>query len=254
MRPRALSGPFTGHKRFERSHRAMMSPPSGVDVTTDTVRGVDDDGPIVVAWRDLICTRHTAEAVGGVWPFETVDVYAIRQQCDDCLSRIDPHLPPPNVLWQTSSHRDLNPDQRRHLSAVSAAATAVTGILAGSTLDYVDADPNSSLGGTCWWGSNHRATIDYIATLWVGNIATLRYLVEIGLDTPARRLEAAAGSWRDQAHAHKFTAEHHLDLAASRDHAALLVDEHWGTINAVADALVDRHVLRGDDVQAIMRR
>ena len=222
-------------------------------MTTDTVRGVDDK-PNVVSWRELICASHTIEAGGGVWPFDGVDVYRIRQQCDDCQHKIDPHLPPPNVLWQTSSHRDLSPAQRLRRSAVSAAATAVTGILAGATLDYVDADPDSQLDGTCWWGSTHRATIESLAGLWAGGIATLRHLVELGLDTPGARLEAAAGAGRDQARARAFATEHHLDLTASRDHAALLVDEHWGTIIAVADALVDRHVLRGDDVQAIMRQ
>lgn len=196
----------------------------------------------------MLCDAHAGEAGDGVWPFDTVRVFDIRHQCLDCAEQMNPYLPVPPV-FSIQTHPDLTAAQARRLRAVSTAATASADVLAGGTFDYCDIDPPADAG--CIWGSRHKAGDKYIATLWVGGIAALRWLDEAGLATWDHRIGTAAGSLLDQVIMRRDAAAHGLTVGTGRAMAGVFIDQQWEFINEVANFLVAEGVATGAQIAAM---
>jgi hypothetical protein len=191
---------------------------------------------------EITCDSHISYALSehhlplGFTPGERSDCNG----CRDALSRL-------NGAALAFSH--ISKQQRSILNAVHEAGHAVLHILFGHVVNYAmvadDPDASGVIGSVNFdaYTTAYRLAI----TTWAGREAVLLQLDQWDALDDASRVDAAyavRGDW-------EFLTGlglGQLELEPSRVCAGELVAEHWPAVERVADALLARGRLTGDDI------
>lgn len=157
----------------------------------------------------------------------------------------------------------LTDAQRDEMRAVHESAHAVTGLAAGACVHHAQISTtadlrNEDLPATGRTGGytpacNITDGLGFLVFLGAGERAENRWLCEQGLWTPARAVGVELGAYGDRRHV--LDLNPHLGFeGGSEDYSVVhhfadqSVSEHWSAITAVAQVLVTRLFLTGDEI------
>ncbi|GLW73751.1 hypothetical protein Kpho02_60490 [Kitasatospora phosalacinea] len=195
---------------------------------------------------------HTAEAQERRWHRTVVirgDSYPTRSYA-------------PTVYGSAPEHYGLPLEQVDLLSAVHEAAHAVAVLAGRGRLNWVQLPAPAagtgadSPGGVTDWRSPMPTIEAFAAVLGAGERATDRWLREAGLWSPERAVAVEIGAWGDREllldagnrGTVGFGEGTATDYFVVHDLADALLDEHWPAVTALAEHLVERRYLTGDQV------
>jgi hypothetical protein len=166
----------------------------------------------------------------------------------------------PDADGWTTDFFDLPDHLTSYPDAIHEAGHAVIALAGGGHLHYatIAKDPaNPTVGGTTFSCGLSDATGRLFATFTAaGERAIDRWLHQAGMWTPERAVAAEVGARSDR---HQFLrinpdvgfGDKPIDYRAVHDLADQAVYRHWNAITTVADALVQRLHITGDDIARI---
>lgn len=208
-----------------------------------------DTGP-TLRLIDLMCERHRRLVLDTrLWPAGYIpgNHRPGNNSCDDCAvvgalmpsGRMGPNLPGVDIVEEASVHE---------------AGHAVAYLAHGVLVEFAALEPGDAPGSTGhvsldlpgrWY-----STTPHLIGLWAGQAASLWWLESMrGLDDAAK-IDLVATSVSDTAMLFEH-APRHQDIAVARGRADDLVRRHWSSIERVADALLARGRLTGDEIAVL---
>lgn len=200
---------------------------------------------------DHLCPRH-ADAALTRWPIagNLGDLFDVCDSCFDIAARLHPEG---NYVIRVLP--DLDKRTYEYSDTIHESAHAVLGMLAGMTLNFAHIEPRTDgvreLGSYVNW-ADYRTPVDqWAAMCWAGQRAQMRWLLAEGLGTYANRIDVANMGWNDTKMVLESATKHGLPSDIGWDLCGQLLDEHWSTIERVADALLTVGRLSGDEIAAI---
>jgi hypothetical protein len=204
----------------------------------------------------LTCSDHRSMSR---WPTYAAGLGELLRSCWACDATWR-NLQDPNGDCWARSHLDWPLDEVIAGTAHHEAAHTVAVLLAGQRVDEVvvrrdpDVDVSTDPSGWVRWNSTRTKVdvMDHLVVCWAGQMAGLRYLEEIGRDTPTDRFDIIHGSSDDAGQAYKLAADHGLPEDAGMRAARLIVRSEWATIARLARELCTRGRLDDTEVRAIV--
>jgi hypothetical protein len=203
---------------------------------------------------DHLCEHHAGAALHR-WPVAG-DFGYLLDQCYRCWSR-SAALHPEDT-YSIRLLPDLGLRVYDYVTALHESAHAVLGMVAGMPLNYAQIVPRTEdvqegIGGNVNWGDCTTPAEPWAAMVWAGQQAQLRWLVAERLDTPPNRVDVANLGWDDTRRVLEAAAERRLPLDMGWDLSGDLLDEHWSSVERVADALLAAGHLPGEEIAVIAR-
>ncbi|MEU6264845.1 hypothetical protein [Saccharopolyspora shandongensis] len=222
-----------------------------------------------VRFHEVICPNCQSDILREGWgtrflPFIRRDFRGC-DRCSDYINALAQELGTTNLKVKDAPSF-LGDDARREFTAVHEAGHAVVGEHLGMRMESIAvgiekhdiAGISSQSAGRVQWenGSLQAATVgNFVAMSLAGVQAEYRLLAERGLDTHPNRLELALGGVGDAVSIEK-SVDGRWPLAEVRREARRLADgviaESWGQITAVAQAVLVKGQMTGDQIREVM--
>lgn len=210
-----------------------------------------------------MCAWHRGRALADCWPVPG-DFKALLAVCSDCRAASNRICQTDGGQYIMRAGRDLTPEQGDQWNAIHEAGHGVVGTLGGMTLGraVIAASPDQlapgidrEASGYVHWDDYghafyHRPT-HWMAMVWAGYEASIRWLRESALDTSDNIIDIAHGASGDMTDLANYIRRRDLPRDHGRSLAARLVAENWDTITDVAEQLIDRRTLTGAEVRAM---
>lgn len=194
----------------------------------------------------LLCEQHRALAY---WP-TLGGLDGLRAICEDCAALIAA-LPAEGVFVRFLP--DALGVDREGWNAVHEAAHVVAGLAAGFTLDRVEINAD---GGEVFWHDPtvaEGAALPALVNIWAGQVASLRWIAERGIDTVENRIDVVLGAGHDADEARRFCVWAGLPYGAGLPEAEAFVDASWGDIVRLASHLLASKVMNAEQVSAQLK-
>lgn len=201
---------------------------------------------------DALCREHRDEILNSWWCFPGGDLDSITNTCSAC-ARCVSSLGVSGSFWLRALP-DLSSAELDHHRAVHEAAHVVVGVHVGCTVRHVyinDPAASSGVGGQVVWEDGNPTADDWLAVSWAGEASGLQWLRDHGYDTDANRLDIHYLAHGDVANTREWAQRGH-PMGPSRAIAARLVHQLWPAITALANHIVDRRELAGDEVHRLL--
>lgn len=205
---------------------------------------------------DALCARHRQIAIEARWPVPG-DFDVLLQSCAACRDHVRGMFPGSDS-YDLAVAPNLPVLAAHHEVAIHEAAHAVVAVLTGHYLHSLRMEENLGGRGTsapAGWITSTAAGVDLpgrLAMLWAGQVASRRWLVETGYDSPAARIDVAYGGWSDTTDAFKITMTHRLPADAGWDLAEHLVAENWTAISEIAEVVMERRDTPGATIRDLV--
>lgn len=198
---------------------------------------------------DHLCDRHTAAALTR-WPVAG-DLGTLLDQCSAC-SDIAGRLHPTGS-YSIRCLPTLDNRTYEHSDAIHEAAHAVLGLAAGMPLEYAMVEPRTDaiqVGARSHvrWGEYRTELTEWAAMVWAGQQAQRRWFTARGLDDDANMIDVSNQGAHDVKLILDAAAQHGVAEDIGWDLCGERLDEHWPSIERVADSLVARGRLSGAEL------
>jgi hypothetical protein len=228
-------------------------------------RPVDSSIPPRVRIADLLCKQCTVRCEQR-WPVAG-DFHDLRGACAGCRDRgRRVHRERSSDRLQAPTLPDLTAVEFDHQTATHEAGHAVVATLIG--LPVLTATSGEATVDTCLWrdrpasgrvvfdasfiGTSTVPVRSYLAMVWAGQQAGLRWLRDHGHDTPANRIDERYLSRFDTAEADRWIRRCRLEDCAEQDSAEQFINIHWAAVTAVGDRLRRAQRLDGATIRRII--
>lgn len=206
---------------------------------------------------DALCRKHLTATLTDHWPFPG-DLRAAIESCSACTIIIYSLREGDGAPW-VRTFIDLTVDEFTHQTATHEAAHVIAGILSGHRLDHVELAADGTFGngtddpsGHVTWAPWEMPIIDHLTMVWAGEASGVRWIREHGHDTEADLVDIRYLSCGDVAEAEEWAGRLSIPVATGRAEAAVVVEQHWSTIQVLADRLIERRRLTAADVDRLV--
>lgn len=198
---------------------------------------------------DHLCRDHAQQAESR-WPIAG-DLRALFDQCWEC-EHITARLHP-DGSYHIRSLPTLDFRTYDQLTALHESAHAVLGLVARMPLNYACIEPRTAdlqigFSGCVNWGDFSIPFDEWAAMCWAGQQAQMRWLAATGRNTAANRVDVANLGWDDTRQVLESAAEHRISEDTGWDLCGERLDQHWASIERVADALLAAARLSGAEI------